>query len=245
MKAALLPLLTLALHAQSFDVASLKPVHLPPGPFSSNLGIARNGQVTLTNVTLADCLRFAYSITNDAQIEGPAWIRDRDVRFTILAKALPDTPRPQLLVMLQSLLTERFQLALHHEPRPLSSLAITIARNGPKIQRSRPDSSAGGNRLVLGALISNQMTMPTLATLLSRYLRQTALDRTGLKGLYEIKLEWTPDAPGAPTEKQADLAAGPSIFAAVQEQLGLKLESHKEPLDVLVIDRAEKVPLGN
>ncbi|MGP8244377.1 MAG: TIGR03435 family protein [Bryobacteraceae bacterium] len=100
--------------APSFDVASLKPVQLTPGPYRANLGTARHGKVVLKNVTLSDCLRFAYGITNDAQIVGPDWIRDRDVRFDIMGKAAPDTPRERLLLMLQTLLIDRFKTRRHY-----------------------------------------------------------------------------------------------------------------------------------
>src|SRR5689334_749308 len=93
-----------AITAQSppaFEVASLKAVQTTPGNYRANLGTARHGQVTLTNTTLSDCLRFAYEITNDLQIAGPDWIRNKDVRFDIVAKASPETPDSQLRLMLQ------------------------------------------------------------------------------------------------------------------------------------------------
>src|SRR5687767_5583233 len=107
-------------HTQSptFEVASLKPA--AAGDRVINLGTACHGQVTLTNVSLSDALKFAYGITNDVQISGPDWIRDKRVAFSIVAKAAPETPVSQLLVMLQSLLIERFKLTLHREQRDLS-----------------------------------------------------------------------------------------------------------------------------
>src|ERR1043166_4239312 len=93
-----------SLYAQlpTFEVASLKPVPLIPGNYNANLGTARHGELTMTNVTLSDCLRYAYGITNDAQIIGPDWIRNKEVRFHITGKAAPDTPTDQLLLMLQN-----------------------------------------------------------------------------------------------------------------------------------------------
>ena len=243
----------------SFDVASLKPVHSTGDLYYANLGRALHGEVTLTNTTLSDCLRYAYGITNDAQIQGPDWIRSKEVRFDIVAKAPPDTPLPQLLLMLQALLTERFHLVLHHEPKELPYLALTVGKKGAELHEADdvPDSS---QRISIpGKIVSPRMSTQVLATLLSRFMRQTVLDMTGLKGSYSVNLLWTPEnlrpapkqdseIPGAviPGARINDTAAaGPSIFTAVQEQLGLKLESRKGPVDVLVVDQADKVPVEN
>ena len=94
-----------------------------PGDYRANPGSAVHGEVQLANATFSECLRFAFNVNNDCQISGPGWIKSRAVRFNIDAKAAPDTPTAQLRVMLQALLTERFQLALHHEPKKLSFLA--------------------------------------------------------------------------------------------------------------------------
>src|ERR1039457_5193536 len=98
----------------AFDVASLKPSPPLTGDLINiNLGTARHGMLTLSNACLADCLRYAYSITNDDQIAGPDWIKFKDVHFEIEAKAPPGTPLPQLREMLRTLLTERFKLEYH------------------------------------------------------------------------------------------------------------------------------------
>lgn len=224
----------------AFDVASLKAVHSTGDLYNANLGTAVHGEVVLTNATLSDCLRFAYGITNDAQISGPDWIRNKDIRFDILAKASPETPRIQLLIMLQALLNERFHLVLHRELKELSYLALTVAKK-------RPDRSPGNNTLddsrrssMPGRIISNRMSMQLLATLLSRFLRATVIDLTGLQGTYVVQLLWTPES-ATPVEGDT----GPSIFTAVREQLGLKLEARKGPLEVLLVDRADKFPEEN
>jgi uncharacterized protein (TIGR03435 family) len=225
----------------SFDVASLKPVQLTgAATYNANLGSASHGEVTLINATLSDCLRYAYSITNDAQIAGPEWIRNKDIRFDILAKAAPDTPLDQLLLMLQTLLTERFKLVLHREPRELSFVALTVAKSGLKMSKARPDAVPPSRPQIPGRIVSSQMTLNKLTTLLSRFLRQTVLDETGLTGPYDINLQWTPE-----NAQPTDAEQGPSVFTAVQQQLGLKLESRKAPVEVLVIDQAEKTPVAN
>ncbi len=236
--------------APSFEIASLKPVQSTGGSYLSNLGTTRHGEVKLTNTTLSDCIRYAYSIiTNDAQIatsdKSLDWIRNREVRFDIAAKAGLEAPPSQLLVMLQTLLTERFKMALHRESRELPYLALTIGKNGPKITSPQESAPWSGMPQIPGRIISDRMSMSTLATLLSRFLRQTVLDQTGLAGPYGINLVWTPENFRTRPDTTESDASGPTIYTAVQEQLGLKLESRKGPVEVIVIDHAEKVPVEN
>jgi uncharacterized protein (TIGR03435 family) len=238
---------TTAAQSPAFDVASLKPVQSTDDLYTANLGTARHGQVALTNATLSDCLRYAFGITNDAQIAGPDWIRNKGVRFDIVGKASPETPVSELLLMLRTLLTERFKMVLHQESRELAFVALTIGKNGPKLKVAGHDAPSAGKPQIPGRIVSSRMSMTTLTTLLSRFMRQTVLDQTGLSGSYEINLVWTPENlhPVATTFEAPDPAPGPSIFTAVQEQLGLKLESRKGPVEVLVIDHAERVPVEN
>lgn len=236
--------------APAFDVASLKPVQLTPGAdtYSANLGTIRHGELTMTNVTLADILRFAFAITNDEQISGPDWIRNKMVRFDILAKAQPDTPTDRLLLMLQALLQERFKLAYHREQKVLSFLALEVGKNGSKLREAQEGTDASGNKFFIGAIVSNRVTMQMLTTVLSRFLREPILDMTGLKGYYEVKLDWVPEGGqlgAAAADAATDGAGGPTIFNAVQNQLGLTLKPQKRPMDVIVVDHAEKVPVEN
>lgn len=231
----------------AFEVATFKSSPPPPGDrININLGTVRNGTVTFTNASLSDCLKFAYGIVSDAQIAGPDWIKSKEVRFDVVAKAPPDTAREQLPHMMQALLVDRLKVALHHESRELPFLALVVGKNGPKVlessQTARP--GAGGNSAVLGHINGQQLSMQVLATLLSRFERQIVIDMTGLKGSYQVKLEWTSDV-NRPIPAEIDVGTGPSIFTAVQEQLGLKLESRRGPLDVLVVDHAEKAPAEN
>lgn len=229
-----------------FDVASLKPSEPvgPGGTYNANLGQARHGQVTLTNCTLADCLRYAYSLASNEQIAGPDWIRDKKVRFDILAKAPGDSSVDAMLAMLQNLLTERFQLALHHAPKEMPHYALTIARNGPKLHEVEFDQNkAGTTAYGRGKIAHSQASMTVFLTLLSRQLDLPVIDKTGLKGFYPILLEWAPDP--LPNEPAGDVASGQSIFTAIQSQLGLKLERDQAPVDSIVVDRALQAPIGN
>jgi uncharacterized protein (TIGR03435 family) len=231
-----------------FDVATVKQSPPPVGDsIIINLGTVRNGKVTLTNTTLSECIRFAYGLVSEDQVSGPDWIKFREVRFDIVAQAPPDTPREQLLVMLQALLAERLKLALHHEPRERSFLALVVGKNGSKLHAAKADASPVGGPSILGRVVSNHMSMPVLASLVSRFERQIVVDMTGLTGLFEVDLQWTSERGGAPAEDVGAQATDekPSIFVALQEQLGLKLEARKGPLDVLVVDFAQKVPSDN
>ncbi len=222
----------------SFDVASLKPSPPPTGElYVANLGTARNGEVAVTNGTLADCVKFAYGLVGDEQLAGPDWIKSKEVRFDLLGKAPRDTPRDQLLLMLRTLLTERFHLAFHTEPRSFAHFVLTVAKNGSKLKEVTPDPTPPRSTYRLGRLTYPQTTMSTLALLLSRQMRSLVLDRTGLKGFYEVDLQWTPE--------NAQAETGPTIFTALQEQLGLRLEGRRDAVDVMVIDRADRVPVEN
>src|ERR1039458_7462719 len=238
----------------AFDVASLKPSPPFTGDLINiNLGTARHGMLTLSNACLADCLRYAYSITNNEQIAGPDWIKFKDVRFDVEAKAPPSTPLPQLREMLQTLLMERFKLEYHTTQKTMSFVALVVGKNGPKIVEAVEDSDASHNSFIPGKIISNRIPMATLVTLFSRFLGETVVDMTGLNAWYGVNLGWTPEPPESsrPSASQPgvpppiDVAPGPTIFSALESQLGLKLEHRKGPLDVMVIDHAERVPVGN
>jgi uncharacterized protein (TIGR03435 family) len=226
-----------------FDVASVKqggPVR-PDGLLDINLGRYDHGVVTLTNTTLSECMRWAWGLTNEAQIAGPDWIRDRALRVSIEAKAPPDTKIDQLRLMMQALLAERFHLQVHQEPRKIAHLILSVGKDGPKFSHGNPEGRSGLINYKPGLLEYGRIQVGAFATLLSRVTKQPVLDRTGLAGLWDLKLEWTPD--DAPADDS--VTPKPDLFRAIQQQLGLKLESSKDPLDVLVIDKAEKVPAAN
>jgi uncharacterized protein (TIGR03435 family) len=226
-----------------FEVASVKPVDLSKlgDAISMNLGTVRREEVTFGNATLNDCIRFAYNMASDAQIAGPDWIKAKQFLYDVVAKGTPGASREQLQAMMQTLLAERFKLVTHGEQKEMSYFALVPAKNGPKIRQvsAVPDGFRGTN---YGGRINNILQMPGLAYLLSRFeTERPIIDRTGLSGMYEVRLEWTPSRQA----QNADAAPGPSLFTAVTEQLGLKLEARKGPVEILVVDRAEKVPAEN
>jgi uncharacterized protein (TIGR03435 family) len=237
----ILPLLLRAaasLLAQSpeFDAATLKVSPPPEGDLIYiNLGKILNGRLTLTKPSLSDCLKFAYNIVADAQLAGPDWIKSKAFRFHVVAEAPPDTPRERMLIMLQALLAERLKVHVHHESRELAYLALVPAKNGSKMRIADANPAPPKGPMIAGSIVNNGMSMDRLALLLSRFQREMIIDQTGLNGSFEIKLEWSPN-------QNTD---GPALPTALQEQLGLRLESHKGPVEVLVVDSADKIPIDN
>ncbi|MBZ5634780.1 MAG: TIGR03435 family protein [Acidobacteriia bacterium] len=226
----------------AFEVASVKPVDLAKlgDAISMNIGTVRHEEVTFGNATLNDCVRFAYGMGSDAQIAGPDWIRSKEVLYDVVAKGMPGAPREQLQAMMQTLLAERFKLVTHREQKEMSYFALLPAKNGPKIQpvKDVPDGFRG---TTYGGRINAILPMPMLAYLLSRFeTERPIIDETGLRGMYEVKLQWTLQQLQNP-----DSAPGPSLFTALSEQLGLRLEARKGPVEILVVDSAEKVPVEN
>ncbi len=224
----------------AFENASVTAVNYQADEFRAVLGTAIKGDVRLTNATMIECLRFAFGVTNNFQIVGPDWMRSTDYRFNITGRAPADTPIEQLRAMLQNLLVERFQMAIHRETREVTVLILGVSEKGLKLQFAKPGADASSNAQVPGRIASNSMSMTQLTALLSHFLEEPVLDRTGMVGWYGVKLQWPVDASAT---NEASANAG--IVGAIESQLGLVLERKKGPLEVLVVDRAEKKPLGH
>jgi uncharacterized protein (TIGR03435 family) len=232
---------------KAFDVASLKAAPPPSGRITVDLGNSLRGRLTLTNVTLSECLRFAFKIYTDDQIAGPDWIKDHQILFNIVAQAPSDTPRDKLREMAVALLTERFRLRLHREVRELRYLRLVEDKGGSKMSETKEDAPAAAEIVRPGRIIYRRVSGQTLAVLLTRFTQQPIVDMTGLKGEYDVNLQWMPDVAKAIPAAEPDgiMDAAPSLFAAVREQLGLRLEATKGPMNMVVVDHAERVPIGN
>lgn len=229
----------------TFDVASVKP-SVPSGDLLNiNLGTFNHGVVTLGNTTLSECIRYSYGLVSEDQISGPEWIRDRSLRVDITAKTAPDTPIEQVRLMMQSLLAERFHLEIHHEAKPVRHFDLSVSPKGFKLHESPESTPTALKGYGRGRLFYDHLPMRTLAVLLSRQLQQPVLDLTGLTGFYDIHLEWTPDDPALKDAPAHDSPSFPDVYHAIQEQLGLQLEPKRTPIDVIVVDRADKVPVAN
>jgi uncharacterized protein (TIGR03435 family) len=172
-----------------------------------------------------------YSLT------GPDWLGDD--KFDIAAKQPGGAAQDQMRAMLRSLLAERFGLVAHFESKSLSGYALIPGKKPPTLHE-KPANVGVNTHSGGGRLNATNVSMADLAGLLSRQLDQPVQDQTGLSGVCDVSLEWSPDG-------QTDAAAGhaSSIFTAIQEQLGLKLQPQKITVDVLVIDHIERVPTEN
>ena len=245
-----------------FEVASVK-INKSGLSGKVNLQTLPGGRFTAENVTLRQLIRNAYML-QDAQVSGgPKWIDDD--RFDIVAKAGGDdlgdpflaTQRGQPSrgqLMLRALLADRFMLLYHNEAREMSTYSLVAARRdgtlGPSLKRSALDCSTPrsgcGLRLMPGNMTGGGASMSQLANSLAAFVGRQVFDRTELAGDFDFTLMWTPDQiPPGLEQKAAAMKLppidpnGPSIFTALQEQLGLKLDAVKGPVVVLVVDRAE------
>jgi uncharacterized protein (TIGR03435 family) len=233
--------------ATKFEVATIK-LSKPdtPGPLIG-ISVAR---LTLTSFTLKELMVFAYWI-HPSQVVGAAGWMDSD-KFDIVAK--PDesqvphggfVPNDVLRQMLRVLLADRFKLKFHHEMKPLPVYALVLGKNGAKMKARTPGDGGPGFRLVFqGArLPGRNASIGQLAFVLqAQVLDRPVLDKTGLTGNFDFDLSWMPNeaqfgGKGAAIPADPD---SPDIFTAVQEQLGLKLEPQKSPVDILMIDQADR-----
>lgn len=252
----------------SFEVASVKRNASADNRLT--LGPRPGGRFTATNVTLKMLLGIAYNVRDENISGGPDWIST--IRWNIEAKAeansipagvgpWPDSANPDhpLTQMLQSLIEDRFLLKMHRETKEIPIYELLVAKTGSKMKLSADQESSdipapakgasspprGMMRMGRDSLEGNGIPIARLAQILSErsVLGRPVIDHTDLKGLYDFKLQWTPDsAQGAvslsatePPQPPADIS-GPSIFTAMQEQLGLKLQPAKGPAEVLIID---------
>jgi uncharacterized protein (TIGR03435 family) len=242
----------------AFDAASIKrnasggtamQVRTPPGQF------------TMTNGTVMTLLSIAHNIRDADRIDAPEWVRTE--RYDVTARAVGTPTEPQLAGLVRALLEDRFKLAAHLEPRERPIYALRLARDdrrlGPNLRRLDSDCAALGDaasqgktpprpelpegiplcgvRRTDGTILSGGLSMPMFVQLLTGQAGRVVVDQTGLEGYYAFTLNYAmPPAAGA------DSAPGdrPSLFTALQEQLGLRLEAQRSPVDILVVDRIER-----
>jgi uncharacterized protein (TIGR03435 family) len=222
----------------SFEVGSIKPNN--SGSRSTRVSINKGGRFTATNVPVKALMIVAYKLQEYQIIGGPPWLESD--RYDITAKSEDDANENQVGEMIKSLLGDRFKLTFHHETRELPVYALLVSKNRPKLKASDGDNhNANTTR---GKITGRAMPLQTFVILLSNQLDRLVVDKTGLTGNFDLQLEWSPEfsRPGALTEAGGTSSelSGPSIFTALQEQLGLRLESTKGPVEVLVIDSVQK-----
>jgi len=230
-----------------FEAASIKPSKAVDN--SSRLGPGPQGGLNAVNVTTARLISFAYGVRDFQIVGAPKWVESD--RFDILAtpEQAEEQPSPnmardklegfiaRLRQRVQGLLSERYGLIIRPETREMPVYSLGIAKSGHKMTPSsvdKPPSMSNGRGAMKGTAANTNM----IADSLSGVLFHPVIDDTGLTGVYDLKMEWTPEPPAG--EPPAADATGPSIFTAIQEQLGLKLESRKAPAPVVVIEKIDR-----
>jgi bla regulator protein blaR1 len=263
--------------AQTFEVASVRPWKLTDAnsrearflangadPGTTLFTPTATGRFVATAVTLKALIASAYSLRPNRVSGGPDWIATE--RFSIEAKAEEGAMRPgevsvrfeQLRVMLRALLADRFGLKIHHESREFEVYALTVARGGPKLQKATRDCAAmstgpgdchsfrGGAR---AGMIGQAADMTDLAGMLTFVTDRPVVDRTGIKGVFDMKTgPWNPFVNGVPDGaaqrdedgRQVDFNTLPTIFTLLPDKFGLKLDATKAPLDMIVIDAVQR-----
>jgi uncharacterized protein (TIGR03435 family) len=245
--------------AQSFDVASVKP---HPQSADGRMRVTMNGgpgspdpgRLNYENVPLRAVILKAFGVRS-YQLTAPDWAESE--RFDITAKIPEETTKEQFGAMLQNLLAERFKLSYHRDRKELPAYVLVVGKNGPKMTASdKPPAGGTSMRMMPGRATMNAagVSMTQLVDMLANQVDRPIVEGTGLTGNYDFTLEFAPEmrnmpgrgvVPGEGGGPVADVEAAPSLFTAVQEQLGLKLEPKKATLDLIVVDRLEKTPTDN
>jgi len=220
-----------------FEVATIKPAD----PDDRNQGFSLKGhRISIENSTMTSLICFAYSIHKSQIVNAPRWFDEQPWNIDGVPDAEGAPNWNQYRRMLQKLLSSRFGLQMHHEKRELSVYTLTVAKGGPKLQKSKddPDALSDSSGHGIGAQQYMKFTndsMTDFAKTMQLMVDRPVLDQTNVSGRYDFSLLWTPDAMRAtPTD------TAPGLFTAVQEQLGLKLEATHAPTDVFVIDAATR-----
>lgn len=232
---------------QDFEVASIK--RSEPGNLrGSTFEFLPGGGLRIANGTLRAILETAYDVREFQILGGPGWVNSE--RYDILARSADSlfnltgasNDVKTVRLRLQTLLRQRFNLEVHRETRELPEYALEVAKKGPKlIQDDASNGSSNGRTGIqrsCGQMIGTNATMANLTLMLARQLDRPVLDRTGLTGKYNFQFAWTPDS--GPCSGSPDSSNAPSIFTALEETLGLRLDSIKGPVDSLIIDHADR-----
>jgi uncharacterized protein (TIGR03435 family) len=223
--------------APTFEVATIKPA-APSPDGHTHINYPPDDRFSAINITLLALMQWAYSMPEKQILDGPPWLGS--TRFDIQAKAdngdqIKSLSSEQVSElkrrMVQALLADRFHLKLHEETRTLPAYDLVLAKGGSKLQASQSNGkSIGTSRTYFNG---QGLTMILIAEELSKITGRVVVDKTGLSDRYDFKLQWSAD--DAPVTDNS----GPSLFTAIQEQLGLKLEPAKEAAPVLVIDHVD------
>jgi len=231
------------------DVATIKPND--SGGMSMQVLTFRGRTLITQNSSLADLIMFAYSVQMKQIVGAPSWIeRDRyDINATPDVEGTPTAD--QVRILIRNLLADRFQLKFHHDKRELSAFVLTVGKDGPKLKASQPNGNLHGVGMQpakTGAMLfANNSPISAFTNFLqSLVLDRPVVDQTGITGKYDMTVTFTMDDsffnghPPAFPKPADDVEPAPSLFDAIQQQLGLKLSAEKAQVDVLAIDHVEK-----
>ncbi|HZL56205.1 MAG TPA: TIGR03435 family protein [Bryobacteraceae bacterium] len=215
----------------AFEVASVRAHGPDDGRFSFD--IKESGRLTTRNMTVWNLIREAYGQRDSQMTGGPAWIKTEG--FDVAAQPGGGAPveRSRVLHMLQALLEDRFHLRWHEQIRETSGYALRLAAGGAKLGPAKE----GRPRLQMGNLSDPRMTLESLCQILEFDLGKPVADQTELHGTYAIELQWAREKLSAAEEPDT---SRPSLFTAVREQLGLRLEPAKVPVKTFAIDEVER-----
>ncbi|HWF10883.1 MAG TPA: TIGR03435 family protein [Bryobacteraceae bacterium] len=227
----------------AFEVASIRPADS-----AHTMSINRSGnRISFSNYSLAMLIEWAYNIRGDRLLGKTKGLES--VRYDVEA-VTPQQPLPpgQLYLMMRTLLAERFNLAVHNETRELTHYEMIVDKGGAKIHPQPPDGPPGQNPFSMtarGHLSGTKITADMLAKVLTDQSGRFVEDHSGINGVFDFTLDWTPDTAGLSDEPEPSSRNAPSLFTAVREQLGFRLDARKGPVEVVVIDHVENVPTGN
>ena len=222
----------------AYEVASIKPDNSASGNSKTD---GSKGQIVFTNHTLKRLIERAYR-AKPFQVTGPGWMND--VSFDIAAKYPPNTSRDDRPIMLRTLLEDRFKLAVHHETKEMPGYALVVARGGFKLKPAAPGGPSGTSRNGgrVQTLTAKRSSMADLADDIARSLGEMVVDKTGIDGVYDFELRFTTDDL---ISNATDAESIPSLFTALKETIGLRLQSERVPVDIIVVDHVERVPTDN
>jgi uncharacterized protein (TIGR03435 family) len=227
-----------------FEVATIKPSQA-----DEQRAVMVQGTRLVTRATsLVDMMMFAYGVHPLQIADAPDWMTAE--KFDVVVQPnMPGRPSTaQMRSIVQQLLADRFKLAFHHAQRELPVYRIVAAKGGPKLTpatKEEQENNTAAIGITPGLMTVINATLSEFASLMQRYVRldRPIVDHTGIAGKYDFKLSWTPDFSqfdGNPPGPAKNDENAPSLYTAIQEQLGLKLEAAREPTDVLVIDHVER-----
>jgi uncharacterized protein (TIGR03435 family) len=193
------------------------------------------GRLTARNMDVWDLVRLAFGLRDSQMAGGPAWMKSEGFDIQATASATGTVVvRPRALQMLQTLLEDRFHLRWHNETREMAVYALRVATGGPKLAPAKEGQSG---RIEMGDLSVPSITMESLCQILEHETRRLVIDQTQLKDSYAVKLQWARDVAKGTSEPDT---SRPSLFTAVREQLGLRLESARLAVKVFVIDEVQR-----